>query len=459
MQDGTDALVAASAWHRPLMDQSIFILADDLTGSADAANYFRSERRRVRVVFTEGTPWDATLGPDVVQVFDTETRALHPNEAGRRVASAASPLAPRSGSLRIFKKGDSTLRGNLGVEIETALSVLGRPLAVFAPAFPAHGRAVRGGHLFVNGIPVTETSYATDPRAPVRADRVADVVRETTDLPVHEVGLDAVRVGPGRVADTLNTLAVSPGIAVCDGERQQDLETVASAVGYSSTFLPCGSDGLARALATVWGERARPSPRRREAGRAPRATDPPRARCHDVLIAVGSVNPTAHGQLAELRKVSGIPIVLLRARRLADAAARMAELTRGREEAARCRERILAVAVSAERVGARGGAAPRFEDDLARVGLAWIASRATDAPGALGLVCTGGDTALALVRTLGARAIWPEGEVLPGVPWSQIEGPPSAMLLVSKAGGFGEPAALLDAVRFLIDGGALGSRR
>jgi uncharacterized protein YgbK (DUF1537 family) len=459
MQDGTDALVPASAAHRALMDRAIFILADDLTGAADAANSFRSERRRVRVAFTEGTPWDASLEPDVVQVFDAETRALHPDEAGRRIAWAASPLAPRSGSIRIFKKGDSTLRGNVGIEIETALRVLGRPLGVFAPAFPAHGRAVRGGRLFVNGIPVTQTSYASDPRAPVRADRVADVVRETTDLPVHEVGLDAVRAGPARLAGMLRTLAVSRGIAVCDAERPQDLEAVASAVGDSSAFLPCGSDGLARALAAVWGERAGPPPRRLNAKRALRVAGLSRRRCHDVLVAVGSVNPTAHGQLAVLRTAGGIPIVLLRARRLADAAARMAELNRGREEAARCRRRILAVAVSAERVGARARKAPRFEEDLARVGLAWLESRAPDAPGAVGFVCTGGDTALALVRALGARAIWPEGEVLPGVPWSRIEGPPKAMLLVSKAGGFGEPAALLDAVRFLIDGGAREFRR
>jgi uncharacterized protein YgbK (DUF1537 family) len=66
-------------------------------------------------------------------------------------------------------------------------------------------------------------------------------------------------------------------------------------------------------------------------------------------------------------------------------------------------------------------------------------------------VCTGGATALALAHALEAVALWPEGEVSPGVPWSWMEGVRSRVLLVTKAGGFGGPTALLDAVRFLVE--------
>jgi len=86
-------------------DQSIFVLADDLTGAADAANYFRDERRRVRVTFTEDAPWDFNLRANVVQVYDTESRALAPDEARHRIDQAASPLAGRFASARFFKTG------------------------------------------------------------------------------------------------------------------------------------------------------------------------------------------------------------------------------------------------------------------------------------------------------------------------------------------------------------------
>lgn len=416
----------------------VFILADDLTGSADAANYFRGGRRRVRVTFTGDAPWDFTLGADVVQVRDTESRSLPPAEARRRVEHAASPLARKPGPSLVFKKVDSTLRGNVGIELETALRALDRPLAVLAPAFPANRRVVRGGRLFVDGIPVTQTSLGRDPRTPIRADRVADVIHETCDLALGEIGLDQVRAGSAHLGERLRDLP-GPGIAVCDAETQDDLDTIAMAIGTSST-LPAGSAGLARAIAAVWRDRhGEPGPER-----------PARARCGEVLVAVGTINPVAHEQLAVLRQTIGLSIVTLRPRALASAASRASEVTRACAQAVRFGGPILAVAVSGEQIEeAVAGRAPYFEEDLARVGAAWLESRPIREAEALGLVCTGGATTLAVCRALGAQAIWPEGEISPGLPWSAIEGPRRTMLLASKAGGFGTPAALRDAVRFL----------
>lgn len=62
----------------------------------------------------------------------------------------ASPAAGRAGIL--FKKIDSTLRGHVAAEIRAALGALpGRPV-IFAPAFPAQGRIVRNGRLYVRGV-------------------------------------------------------------------------------------------------------------------------------------------------------------------------------------------------------------------------------------------------------------------------------------------------------------------
>jgi D-threonate/D-erythronate kinase len=429
------------------LDRSIFLLADDLTGAADSASYFRSERRGVRVTFTADAPWDFTLGPDVVQVFDTESRALPPPQARRRIEQAASPLAEGNGPLRIFKKVDSTLRGNLGIELEATLRTLRRPLAVLAPAFPANRRVVRGGSLFVDGIPVTQTSFGSDPRTPVHADRVADLVRETSDLAVYEVGLDRVRAGPSRLAKMLRDLATFPSIAVCDAETEDDLDKLAMVLGASSALLPCGSAGLSHAIARVWSDDAGAAHLDQVDGSAVKPH--PRHRCRDVLVAVGSANPVAQKQLTVLRRATGLSVVVIRPA-LTAAATPESDVTRAREEVVRCRERILAVAVPTEQIQEAAGGTPRFELDVAQLGLAWLESRSPSESEALGLVCTGGDTTLALCKALGVRAIWPEGEIAPGIPWSRIEGPRRTILLVSKAGGFGAPSALLDAVRFLI---------
>ena len=63
-----------------------------------------------------------------------------------------------------------------------------------------------------------------------------------------------------------------------------------------------------------------------------------------------------------------------------------------------------------------------------------------------GFVVTGGDGARALTRALEARAIALTGEVAPGIPIGTLSGGPRhGRAIVTKAGGFGSPTALLEA--------------
>ena len=61
------------------------------------------------------------------------------------------------------------------------------------------------------------------------------------------------------------------------------------------------------------------------------------------------------------------------------------------------------------------------------------------------LIVFGGDTALAVLRHLGIEELHPAGEVLPGIPISWC----GDMLLVTKAGGFGEPGVVQQIMRVL----------
>ena len=63
------------------------------------------------------------------------------------------------------------------------------------------------------------------------------------------------------------------------------------------------------------------------------------------------------------------------------------------------------------------------------------------------LVLSGGDTARLLCGALAADAIHLVGEVLPGIPWGQLEGGPAdGTTVVTKSGGFGGPDVLLRVV-------------
>jgi uncharacterized protein YgbK (DUF1537 family) len=66
------------------------------------------------------------------------------------------------------------------------------------------------------------------------------------------------------------------------------------------------------------------------------------------------------------------------------------------------------------------------------------------------LVLAGGQTARLVCTRLGVRGLRVLGEVLPGIPLGRLSGGPwDDVLVVTKAGGFGGPDALLDALRLL----------
>jgi uncharacterized protein YgbK (DUF1537 family) len=64
------------------------------------------------------------------------------------------------------------------------------------------------------------------------------------------------------------------------------------------------------------------------------------------------------------------------------------------------------------------------------------------------LVLSGGEAAIHVARALGARGMLLEDELEPGVPVSRLIGPRSYPV-VTKAGGFGGPRTLIDAVAAL----------
>lgn len=119
------------------------ILADDLTGACDAGVQFA--RHGLKTVV-----WlDASELPQAdVVVLSTATRRDPPAAAQAKIASACERLA-RAGRELIYKKIDSTLRGNVVAEIEAC----GVTEAWLAPAYPALGRQFVRGQLFIKGVP------------------------------------------------------------------------------------------------------------------------------------------------------------------------------------------------------------------------------------------------------------------------------------------------------------------
>src|SRR5262249_58600570 len=103
---------------------------------------------------------DVDAAAEVLSI-DADTRHLPAAAAAaRQVAVQAAHWRP---GMRLYKKIDSTLRGQPAAELAAQLSHLSAragqppPLAVVAPAFPATGRVTRGGRILLDDRPLEGT--------------------------------------------------------------------------------------------------------------------------------------------------------------------------------------------------------------------------------------------------------------------------------------------------------------
>ncbi|KGI83365.1 membrane protein, partial [Exiguobacterium mexicanum] len=125
--------------------------------------------------------------------------------ASDNLRGSLKPFLSQTEKPLIYKKIDSTFRGNIGIEIETVMSEANLKLAIVAAAIPAAGRVTLNGECLVNGKPLIETEFASDPKTPVVSSRIQTIIHQQTALPVIEISLEQIR--SGQFATWLQTQA------------------------------------------------------------------------------------------------------------------------------------------------------------------------------------------------------------------------------------------------------------
>jgi uncharacterized protein YgbK (DUF1537 family) len=231
------------------------LVADDLTGACDAAVHFAAT-----VLLVPG----ASAHGARVLALSTESRDLPPEEI-RRALFALAAEYPAGSANRVFKKIDSTMRGNTGLEIAAAMESFQCDAAVVCPAFPSMHRLVEGGILRV----------ATAPGfAPI--DVAARLQMQSGQACAH--------TRPDGIAALLSAGAPIVSVdAVCDA----DLDSIAAAIlPMGRRILWVGSAGLASAMARALRKECAPPP------------DP--ARSGAALFCIGSTHPATLAQQTAL---------------------------------------------------------------------------------------------------------------------------------------------------------------
>ncbi|MBB5701255.1 uncharacterized protein YgbK (DUF1537 family) [Ochrobactrum daejeonense] len=397
------------------------VIADDLTGAADCAMGFA--RFGLTAAVGWGTNWEENRDtrPPVFS-YDADSRALSAVAAAFRHRQI---LAHQLDDHRLlFKKIDSTLRGQPAAEMAATLETLSahgrRAFGILAPAFPSVGRSTLNGRIVVSGRSLEETEIWKRDHSYRNADLI-DVLA-SAGIKAELVGIDAVRAGGKTLASAMEQVARSgAAIAVCDAEIDDDLMNIA---GASIVLDPApffiGSAGLAYALATLEDRTERPSP-------------PLEPTSNGMLLVVGSVAAVSRASARKLvtsRSISHIPVepAIL----LADNPA--ARLALGRDVANRLAagEDLLVEIVANDDPDKTLGAA------LA-AGLAEALAPTANCMGAF--AATGGETAAALLSRFGVNGILLVDEIEPGIALGLTRGKIS-IPIATKAGAFGNEDSL-----------------
>lgn len=380
------------------------IIADDLTGAADAAAAY-GPTHSSSVILDIDSAW-----PDAgILSINTESRYLPPADAAKAVTTAAGRAMGQH--RRVFKKIDSLLRGNVGVEVAATLARLtqgrGKGLAVVAPAFPGTGRTTLGGIVHVNGVPNTAGDFDGDTAAALAAGGLTAEVAGTTGRTPEEIARH-LRDVQERGIDAV----------VLDAVSDDDLKAIAAAADLLDfPALLVGSGGLAGHIA----ERAERAGAQNAQVRLVSRT----------LTVIGSYSALARQQIGELVAAGAEHITLDHATLDGTAVPRLVAQAMGRTN----------VVLTPDPMG------PVDKSQALVVAAALARATAAGIGHCDALVLTGGETATAVLKALGAGSFTVLGEIEPGVVMSLLPG--SLPLLVTKAGAFGDAGTLARTTNFL----------
>ena len=148
----------------------IAVIADDFTGAAEIGGI--GLRYGLSVVIETGDIQDHNAD---ILIIATDTRSLTANEASEQVYSITKELL-KLNPLFIFKKIDSVLRGNVAAELTAQMKASGQNRAIVVAANPIFNRIIKDGIYYIDGIPLKDTFFSSDPDFPVYSSSVLEIV-------------------------------------------------------------------------------------------------------------------------------------------------------------------------------------------------------------------------------------------------------------------------------------------
>ena len=412
------------------------VIADDMTGATDVA--LMLNRSGMRTVQTIGVPRPGHALPEADAVVVALKSRTNPVAEAIADSLAACEALLAAGARQILFKYcstfDSTAQGNIGPVADALAQRLGAGLAIVCPAFPANGRSIYQGYLFVGAVPLHESSMKDHPLTPMRDSSLIRLMGAQSTGAVGLVDYATVLAGAGAVKARFAALA-DQGIryVVTDALTNADLMVLGEAVADHK--LLTGGSGIAMGLPQNF-RRAGLLPEREIAA----SLAAPRGRAG---IISGSCSTATRGQIARAIE-AGYPALKVDPMALVSGAQDAAKLADWALAQANDTPFLLYSSDDPAEVAA-------IQDKLGRekagetVEHAFAQTAALLAEGGVSrLLVAGGETSGAVVQGLGIGLLEIGPEIDPGVPWTRVaQG--RDMVIALKSGNFGAPDFFLKA--------------
>jgi D-threonate/D-erythronate kinase len=422
---------SSGQWTEVDLMVKLLVIADDLTGANETGVQFAKKGISVFVATGNEYPERTWLNEHQVVVVNTESRHLDLHESARRVQSVVQ-AGIEAGTTHFYKKTDSTLRGNIGSELEALRTATGQRILPFIPAYPKLKRTTVNGIQYVNALPLHETAFAKDPLEPITSSYVPAIIEEQTRAQARVVGRNGTTL---QVAVELSR----EGIYVFDVLTDDDLKQVGELLKRNNLLnATSGSSGFAERLPDLL-----------EFERCPVKVPCSEGR---MLVVNGSVNEVSLKQVSHAERNGFVPVTLLPEMLLAEEGAqelqsqqvvdRVIKLDQqGKDVVLRSVEKLEDLKHYIE-LGQRRGLDSKQIHLLTAKNVGAIAGRILERTNFDVVTVFGGDTLLAIARARRWAGFLPQDEILPGVVVSRVWGDINSLLLITKSGGFGSEDVL-----------------
>ena len=408
---------------------SVIIISDDLTGANDTAAQFSKYGLKSITTWNSGEINALLKCYDVIAI-NTESRHINIEIAYRLLLNISKDVNNFCDTSIIYKKVDSTLRGNIGTELKGLYDVIRPDIIVYAPAFPKQGRTTIKGIQLVYGIPIEKAIINNEETNSVEPSNIIMFLDPVLRKLCHHITLDKLRSG------VTNDELLKESVVSFDVEEENDLLNIVNIIMNiegNKKIIWVGSAGLAEYVAQkslVGHKYGKP-----------------------VSIVAGSKNDVTRKQVRKLNHELNAKLILIDTMDIICDYKK--EFERVKKEVLNAMGVHLDVIITTTYDKSQMYCSENLDREL-RFSNTSFSSIFVDKFGILvssifndigsekfsGICIVGGDTAASTIRHLGSKSIRVVGEIEPAVPLLICDD----INIITKAGGFGSDVVLIKAV-------------